>query len=489
MKKILIILFLIPSFLFLGCEDDFLDTENKEYVSKEQLDKLASSSPESLLAVSDGILTGAYSFMREYNTWEPGNGRHDDFGQKSIDLGLDLMSNDMVQVKSHWFSNYYSYKGRNTIWSTTHIIWNFYYSLIKNMNDIILFIPDDVENEDLENVLGRAKAIRGFAYFQLVRIYQHDYSGNESALGVPIYDGTSFDGQPRATVQEVYTQILSDLESAYSNLSDFSRTSITDINSNVVAGLLARVYLELKDYSKAAAMANEARQGYPLMSNDQWLEGFSNIANPEWIWGADIDGESSTIYASYFSHISNLDPGYAGILAVYKSIDKRLYDLIPDTDIRKTYAGDDDPDLPKYANTKFRDGTFFEADYLYMRSAEMYLIEAEAEANLGNDSKAADLIYELVKDRDPAYAKSTNTGNALLQEIYVQRRIELWGEGFAWFDMKRWGVGLERDYEGTNHVTFGLFNFSSGSNEFVFQIPEDEINANDNINDGEQNPL
>lgn len=492
MKKLLLFIGLTGLLFMVSCNKEFLDTENKEYVSAEQLDELAASSPEALLAVSEGILGGSYSFLREYNTWADGGGRHDDYGQKSIDLGLDLMSNDAVQVVNHWFGNYYSYKGRTEPFSTTHIIWNFYYSVIKNMNDIIAFIPADVDRQDLKYVKGRALAMRGMAYFNLVRVYQHTYSENQALAGVPIYDGSSFDGQARSAVQDVYDQILSDLEAAYQGLEGYARGGNTDIDQSVAAGLLARVYLEMEDYTNAADMANKAKAGYPLMSNDDWMSGFSNINNAEWMWGADIDAETSTIYASFFSHMGSLDPGYAGLLGVYKSVDARLYDAMSDTDIRKSaFAGDDDPDgLPKYANKKFKDlVSFFEGDYLYMRSAEMYLIEAEALANSGDEEGAQQLLFDLVGPRDPNYVKSTNTGQALLDEIYLQRRIELWGEGFAWYDQKRLGIDLERDYVGSNHTTLGNFNFAYNANEMIFQIPEDEINANDLINEEDQNPL
>ena len=492
MKKLLLFILLTGFLFILSCNKDFLDTENKEYVSAEQLDELAASSPEALLSVSEGILGGSYAFMREFNTWTDGGGRHDDFGQKSIDLGLDLMSNDVVQVKDHWFGNYYAYRGRTEPFSTTHIIWNFYYSLVKNMNDIIAFIPEDVDRADLKYVKARALAIRGMAYFNLVRVYQHGYAENKTAAGVPIYDGTSFDGQPRSEVQVVYDQILSDLTASYEGLEGYNRAAITDIDQSVAAGLLARVYLEMENWTKAAEMANAARQGYPLMSNADWLGGFSNINNAEWMWGADIDAETSTIYASFFSHMGNLDPGYAGLLAVYKSIDARLFDAIADTDIRKTaFAGDGDATgLPKYANKKFKDlVSFFEGDYLYMRAAEMYLIEAEALANQGDGPGAKALLSELVGPRDANYDVSALSGQALLDEIYLQRRIELWGEGFAWFDQKRLGVDLVRDYAGSNHTALGNFNYAYNANEMIYQIPEDEMNANDQINDEDQNPL
>ena len=69
-------------------------------------------------------------------------------------------------------------------------------------------------------------------------------------------------------------------------------------------------------------------------------------------------------------------------------------------------------------------------DVPYMRAAEMYLIEAEAKAKLGQDANAAKLLFDMVSKRDAAYKLSTSTGTKLLDEIYFHRRVELWGEGF-----------------------------------------------------------
>jgi hypothetical protein len=244
-------------------------------------------------------------------------------------------------------------------------------------------------------------------------------------------------------------------------------------------------------------MANAARSGYDLMSGEDYLaNGFSDLngGNPEFMWGSDIDAESSTIYASFFSHMDNTSPGYAGLLGVYKLIDADLYSKISDSDLRKqayVHPVDGNPDypaLPPYANTKFRDPSFFEGDYIYMRSAEMYLIEAEALARAGNSGSAASILFNFVSTRDPGYTMSTNTGDALVEEIYLQRRIELWGEGTAWFDLKRLKKPLMRDYAGTNHAAFGRTNEPAEGNRFRFQLPLDEINANPNISDADQNP-
>lgn len=79
-----------------------------------------------------------------------------------------------------------------------------------------------------------------------------------------------------------------------------------------------------------------------------------------------------------------------------------------------------------------------------MRISEMYLTAAEAFARSNQDAKAKEYLQALLKERDPEYKDLGNTGAKLADEIMTHRRIELWGEGFRWFDLKRLGLPLDR---------------------------------------------
>jgi hypothetical protein len=139
----------------------------------------------------------------------------------------------------------------------------------------------------------------------------------------------------------------------------------------------------------------------------------------------------------------------------------------------------------------------FMGDYLMMRAGEMYLIEAEAQAEQGNDAEAQQLLYDLVSRRDHDYTKPTATGQDLLDEIYLQRRISLWGEGFRLLDLKRHKQGLDRsgrtiggDEISSNHVPSLAreMQLPAESDLFIFQIPEEEIDVNPKISQEDQNP-
>lgn len=80
----------------------------------------------------------------------------------------------------------------------------------------------------------------------------------------------------------------------------------------------------------------------------------------------------------------------------------------------------------------------------FMRGSEMLLNEAEAACHNGHYDVAKNLLLELNAQRNPNYT-CNKTGDALLEEVILQRRIELWGEGFNWFDLKRWNLPLVRN--------------------------------------------
>ena len=136
-----------------------------------------------------------------------------------------------------------------------------------------------------------------------------------------------------------------------------------------------------------------------------------------------------------------------------------------------------------YANLKFGSDGHMTEDYVYMRAAEMYLIEAEALAHLGKNTEAAQVLGELMECRQPSWNEETVT----VEDVLLQRRIELWGEGFAYFDLKRNNLGFVRDYEGTNHMEGFIFDLEPQLPDWTYQIPQKEIQENTHISLDEQN--
>jgi len=507
MKKIIILAVL--SIFMIGCSDDFVESSLENIVTDDDIAALAEESPEALLNIAGSFDTSTVNNLRTFNV--SGDGGHWDYGQKSIDLIMDVMSNDMIDSNNGWwYDNFYKYTSRVQDTRETAVIWNYYYTIIKGTNQTISLIggiESSKLTDDLKYVLARSKVMRGFCYYQLIQIYQKGQPAMTDA-GIPLVDPTADlingPGFGRLTVQAVYDQIEKDLTEGYDELAGYSRPDKTAVNQTVAAGFIARFMLLKGDNINAIKYAKIAQTGGTL-AGAGIMDGFQDINNSEWLFGADINADTTSYYASFFSQMQSYSPafygangytpGYPGQLGHHRTADIRLYNAISSTDIRKGWFGYDNgaiasafPD--QIYNYKFYDNTFFEADYVFMRVAEMYLIEAEAAANEGMDADAAQALYKLVSDRDPSYTLSSNTGSALMDEIRTHRRIELWGEGFGLLDMKRWGVDLVRDFAGTTHLQIPsvFYNISAGDFRFTYQIPLDEINLNDAITIEDQNP-
>jgi hypothetical protein len=504
--KNIFILIGIVSLMFTSCGEGYLDVEPTSTITADRLKELGNESPDAFIEVLQPQVTGLYSWMIQYNS--AGGGGHNDFGHLGIMLITDLMNVDMLMNTSNygWFYNSYDLSQRPNYANTdVFMSWNYYYKLIKSANDVIVLFGEDVTNDDLLVFKGQALAMRAFAYYYLVQLYQHTYLGHEEDPAIPIVTevttATEIANNPRAKVRDVYDLILSDLTTAYDLLEGYKRASKVEVDQQVVAGFLARTYLNMEDGENAAKYANIARQGYTL-SIAEWDcvngTGFVDISEPDWMWGADVNSQTRIATSGIVnptSHLSSVSYGYTTAGNMQKMIDAKLYDQISSTDIRKKAFADSDMEVwgykvPKYANLKF--GTYNGTndnfgDCVFMRAAEMYLIEAEGLCLSGNNSKAQDVLFEFVSTRNSAAVKSTATGNALRNEIYLQRRIELWGEGFSYFDHKRLKLGFTRNYPGTNHRQDAMFDKGPEDDVFRFRIPRQEIINNNGIAETDNN--
>lgn len=490
MKRIL--KFSTPLLLLLvsiGCKKEWLNTNPSNQVI-----------PSVIFKDTEGAkvaLNGAYRLYYSFFT------NHGNFGPKAYDIVADLMGNDMV-VHSQgygWFNTDYRYTAQMSAAdnSRADVMWGYYYKIISNANGILANIDAAAgPDADKESIKGQALAIRAHCYYNLINWFQQTYKGHESAPGVPIYTVPTTDGNPRGTVQDVYDLIIDDLTAAEDLLEGKPRTHISNINVNTVRGIRARVALTMEDWPTAATYANLARQGHSPMSAGQYTQGFSKMTdgNPEWIWGFEVITDQATIYASFYSHMDVAMGGYAA-LGGQKKITKALYDQIPAGDVRKmvwTAPGSGSGANVDYNQTKFHAPVpgNWAADYLLMRAAEMYLIEAEALARQGQDGPAVTVLESLIQARNPAYSAAGLTGPALISEILLQRRIELWGEGFGIFDIKRLKTGLNRPTGTGNHGLPNydpiLYTLPDGDPRFLMRIPQSEINANDNMTEADQNP-
>ena len=185
---------------------------------------------------------------------------------------------------------------------------------------------------------------------------------------------------------------------------------------------------------------------------------------------------------------------YAGVGGgAFQLIDAALYNSIPHNDVRKQLfvaPGQTVPvgnnEIPEYANLKFPFVSQWLGQVVYMRASEMYLNEAEGLLMSGNAPGAADVMKEFMTNRVENWTAPAAWTQA---DIYNQRRIELWGEGFSYFDHCRLKQDMVRSYEGTNEPLSTQVNIPYSSYLWTYQIPLPEINDNPDINEEDQNPL
>lgn len=477
-----------------SCSDSFLDTDPTQNASNDQVQDLLAKDPSKIQA----FISGFYS-----NLFAPeSQAAHDDFGLKAIELATDLMGADMAYYTSHFFVYDYMWDNRGATYRRTTQTWQQLYAVISGANTVLSVLkPEEgVEpTEEAKYLLGQCYVVRGYAYFWLINMFQQPYQWNKEKVGIPIYTENEI-RLNRCSVKEVYDRILSDLDMGYNLLKGQGVKNKSELNEFAAAAIYANVLSFVNDYpnqwNEVAKYAEIAIKGGTLMSANELTSGFNDLALSEVIWGADINSETNTFYASFMSHIDPYSPGYGGALKNYKMIASDLYDQIDEADIRKKWFGvelaEKDPlyKFAKYVQCKFVDvgsqkkGDTFSSDYIYFRTGEMYFVAAEALFMAGDEAGAKAKLEEVMKTRNPEYTVSV-AGDALLEEIKLQKRIEMWGEGRRFLDMKRRAEKLNRN-NGINHNPTAIKEAEANDFRMIYLIPDKELNANSEIT--EQNP-
>ena len=494
MKKIYIALLTITcTFLSVSCKKDYLETSPTASVD--------AASAYATTTNAKAAVNGIYRALVVRYLSSQGH-----FGHPAMMIILDVMGEDLVFPNSsnNWhFGEQQWVSHRSETGTMARFPYELYYRTIGNANIAIASIDKATGSADDRNsVKGEALALRGWAYFNLVQLYGKRYNATakpNAQLAVPLVLTPTTEGLPRATVEEVYTQINKDLSDA-AGLLKSTRAYKSHINLEVVKGIQARVALTQQDWARAETLAVDARKGFTLMSATQYADGFSEIANTEWMWGFDHLEDQSEFFGAFHSYIS-CNYNSTNIRSTPKTINKLIYDKIPTTDARAAVwvkaptttnsivpaGGVRVPYMvQKYKLPGAAPSTSVMGDIPYMRAGEMFLIEAEAKSRQGKDVDAAKVLFDLVSKRDPSYKQSTTTGATLLDEILYNRRIELWGEGFRFTDLKRMNLPLNRNGIGHLSAVAVLFDVPAGDNRWEFLIPRREIDANKAI---VQNPL
>lgn len=523
MKKIVYAFIALTVLTTASCSKSMLDFSPTDSGSGEELLKSASTAITSV--------NGVYRSMWMAG-WSTTSNTHQCFGISAYNLALDAMADDLIMQGqgNGWFWGDHTYNVKSSYTSSafrSYDVWYANYKWIANVNYILDAAPDMAGDEaDVAYVVGQAYAIRALCYLNLAtwfsRAPYNPIRGTSrwTESCVPIYTtGTSIDtgGQPRATIRQVYDRINEDIALAIENLEKGKETSLDKDNKShltlyAALGIQSRACLAEGDWDGAYKAARRVidEGGYAVGTKSDLMGGMNSLGKPNVIWGAGIQVADQTGgYASFFAHMDNQEGSYAE--SAPKLINKQLYNRMSATDIRLEWWDPNDEESP-YIGKKFSfsNAASWLGDYIYMRVEEMYFTAAEAalrsETLPGNVQIARDLMNTVMAERDPRYNANNRNGLALgsttttwtgslLEDILIQRRIELWGEYGRLFDVRRLGQGIDRRADdgfseeclsGMNRRNVDLT--KPETYDWVLTIPQDEIDANPNINEEDQNP-
>lgn len=479
------------------------------------------ASIDAVPSLGEAEFSGLFTMMG-YPQYALNRDRADDFGYIMMAISEDVEGADAIFPNSgyNWFSICGELSSRTANYANPTIRYATPYNQIKLCNDIIGKFKDS-EKEDQINKVAQARALRAFAYERLAPAFQFAYTVNPDAPCVPMVtdETTEFANNPRASVKEVYAQILADLNYAIEHLAGYQRTTKDRVDQQVAYGLRARAYLAMGMYAEAAADAEKAMEGYtPASIADVSQPSFYDINDKNWIWGIDMTTAIAAIYsyATSSSWISSFSgDGYAAGAGCYCEINSLLYNHIPASDVRKGWWLDENLQSPllesvtwngvtgqavasleiedvklkmtPYTNVKFGmlagvGATANDNDWPLMRVEEMILIQAEGYAHT-NEAKAKEILTNFVKTyRDPEY--TYNGKRTLVDEIWYQRRVELWGEGFFTSDANRLQKPIVRFHDANcNQPDDYRFNLSATDGWRIMRFPQTELNTNFGIVD------
>ena len=266
------------------------------------------------------------------------------------------------------------------------------------------------------------------------------------------------------------------------------------------------------DAAADAAKAIELTDATPYTAAEVSKPTMSDIDDHSWMWGvlvAETDRAVTTGICNWPSHMGSLNYGYASVGA-WRRISESLYAQIPATDVRKGWFLDENglsvnlsaeqqayvtEEAGCYPYTQVKFGTYNDVIYQdlnandipLMRVEEMYLILAEAQAMAGDPAAGAATLQNFVTTyRNPEYVCNATTDVTVQNAVWMQRRIELWGEGFSYYDLMRLKKGVDR--RGAGFQAAYIYNIPDGDNALIYRLPKAEIEGNPQISDDQNNP-
>jgi tetratricopeptide (TPR) repeat protein len=444
-KYLLIILLMLPAF---SCKK-FLETQsqNNDFLKTAQdLDELLIGNGYTPSFFGNG-LTEMLFIM------------DDDVEENPVPV---LMPDQIVEISHtsgyyNWQPNPYSYADGAQEDNQLSIFIKLYKS-ISTVNTVIFNVPLMRKNGEPGDVLtrvnGEAHFLRGLYYFLLVNTYGKPYNKTSASTdyGVPLKTDPAIESGffSRATVQQVYDQVINDLLQAEKDLAGYNERSVIRANQSAVQALLSRVYLYMEEYEKSASYADKIlAKNYQILNlnNFDFANNFLTLNSPETIFnmGEDVINFLYPILGpSLFVH------DLSKTVDAYRASDNLVQSF--ETDDLRPPVFFDQGERPGQLYAKVRNFDLLGnvSEIFLIRLPEIYLNKSEALAVLGRHDEAINLLQQLRRNRFAATPSVPPAGGeALVNFIREERRRELCFEGHRWFDLRRYAVNSKYPFSKT----------------------------------------
>jgi len=468
MKQTLILCLVVFSW---GCQD-FLSVEIDDQLSNEDI--LSDANNANLAAVGLYNHLGDNSLYGEFLIMYPElmAGHLQPSPDRSITTNLiDAYANTyqfMTQLDESRISDVYEVN----------------YEGIMSASRLIEAVPEieDSRSNLLRAIEGEARVIRAILYFQLLQIYGQDYNYTPSAshLAVPYYDQPLgvFERLPRASVGEVYNQIIEDLQTARPLLNGANVRAGNPkywARPGIPEALLSRVYLFQGRWQLAIDAGAEARNllSFDLLTPDSYVENWTESRYAEALWILDQSYRQATgINSAFGSGDSTRSQTFV--------VTQELFDSYPQDDERRQLY-------------EVSESLIFSKKYPFepnttqakpiIRASEVILNQAEAHAQLGQLTEAENLMREVLLQSQSDPALPSGNASEWLTFIAEERAKELALEGMAFWDIRRRQENVVR--EACESSGFENCSQTYPSDRYVLPIPQEAIIVNPLL---EQNP-
>lgn len=477
MRKNIIYTLILAVLVFYSCSEDFLNTEPADAISN----SLALTNYTNLNKATNGL----YAPLRSSDYYGA-------YMQIAPEVMADNVKRSTVKNSSRYTQEFdLSIAPSVGYWTG---LWRTPYYIISASNNIINKINGgDIDkelasDEEINQLLGEALFIRALCHFDLCRLFAHHYTiqdnslapgadGNGGQWGIPIITESDISlFPPRNSVNEVFKQVISDLRKAEQVVSFDKGKNFA--NQNAIRALLAKVY-HYQEKSDSALYYSEL----VINSGEFPLAEGSDVVD---YWTQEEGDE--TIFQVFSNSNENYFPGNESLGSLFNIGAEYPYsDLVITEELYSLYdASDERINLyERDVNNELRTKKFlpkegyvsaYENNIKILRIAEMYLISAEANLDLGSLSDGVDRMNDLLSARGLADV-STITRSSIL----LERRKELACEGHRLFDL---AIANADNVRPENNATPLV---SYPDHRFVLPIYVREIERNENIKD-QQNP-